>query len=322
MKPIDRLRQLEAILVHNKNAWTAYEANLAALEEIRINHLFTADGCKSFYTYCYKNATRFGIKYAMVMRKLQLYRDNKEAEALAGLQFSCPRASGTFAKAVKQLTAEKRTEAMQVFKKEIGDAKASSKDVRKFISKHHEFGFTAVGDDYPTPPEIINPLIEAFHFDLDAAASPHNAKAPTFFTARQDGLKQDWTKFKAVWVNPPFSDITPWIEKAEETAMHGTLVVVLSPASTDTEWFQWHGMNADIVFVKERVRFVGAGESNPYPSMLTFWHLRKFTDAQIFTLTDLGLLVSAQFPLYEMAFASGPKPKQKTLAAFKKHWGW
>lgn len=53
-------------------------------------------------------------------------------------------------------------------------------------------------------------------FTLDACASEQNAKCNKFFTAKDDGLTQDWYG-NNVFVNPPYGrGIDKWIKKAYE----------------------------------------------------------------------------------------------------------
>lgn len=74
-------------------------------------------------------------------------------------------------------------------------------------------GATDDVDDRGTDPAFIAALEARLgSFDLDAAAAPHNAKAPNFYTRDQDGLSQDWTG--RVWCNPPYSDCGAWVRKA------------------------------------------------------------------------------------------------------------
>lgn len=73
----------------------------------------------------------------------------------------------------------------------------------------------AVGDvdDRAITDEDFAPLHARFDFTIDAAAAPHNAKLPRYWTAEDDALTQSWTG-ERVWCNPPYSDIRPWVEKA------------------------------------------------------------------------------------------------------------
>lgn len=68
-------------------------------------------------------------------------------------------------------------------------------------------------DDRGTDPAFIAQLEERFgRFTLDVAAAEHNAKAPAFYTIKDDGLTQPWRG--NVWCNPPYSDCGAWVRKA------------------------------------------------------------------------------------------------------------
>lgn len=62
-----------------------------------------------------------------------------------------------------------------------------------------------------------------------------------------------------MFVNPPYSNPRPWIEKTiEETRNFADSVVMLLPAATDTTWF--HDLvlpHADVIFMRGRIRFHG-----------------------------------------------------------------
>jgi phage N-6-adenine-methyltransferase len=98
-------------------------------------------------------------------------------------------------------------------------------------------------DDYPgdwaTPDWLFNLLDAEFHFTLDAAASPHNAKCKRFWTEEENGLAQNWGR-EIVWCNPPFSVriMAQWVRKAYEASRSGATVVVLMPLWLDYEWFE------------------------------------------------------------------------------------
>jgi len=80
-------------------------------------------------------------------------------------------------------------------------------------------------------------------------------------------------------MNPPYSHIGPWVEKA---AHERALTVGLLPVRTDLAWFHdlVLAVGAEVRFVRGRVRFYGdrvdgevaEGRGNaPFPSMVVVW---------------------------------------------------
>ncbi|WP_426624410.1 DNA N-6-adenine-methyltransferase [Leifsonia sp. McL0607] len=72
-------------------------------------------------------------------------------------------------------------------------------------------------DERYTPRWIFDALGETF--DLDPASpvdAETNVPARAAFTRNDDGLAQPWHGF--VWLNPPFSNSTPWSERFLEHA--------------------------------------------------------------------------------------------------------
>jgi len=57
-------------------------------------------------------------------------------------------------------------------------------------------------------------------FDYDPATTKEKAEEfgiPNYDTSESDGLAQDWTKYKRIWINPPFTRKHEFIAKAWET---------------------------------------------------------------------------------------------------------
>jgi hypothetical protein len=104
-------------------------------------------------------------------------------------------------------------------------------------------------DSYQTPESLYQALDMEFAFNLDPC--PLNVEFDP--SIHSDGLALDWTD-KRVFCNPPWSTITPWVDKAFTSRC---LTVFLLPARTDTAWFQrlLH-VRADMRFFKRRVRFM------------------------------------------------------------------
>ena len=79
-----------------------------------------------------------------------------------------------------------------------------------------------------------------------------------------------------VFCNPPYSNISEWVEKAyRESQQDHTLVVLLIPARTDTRYFHdYIYQRSEIRFIKGRLKFSGKG-SAPFPSMIVIFRGAK-----------------------------------------------
>lgn len=129
--------------------------------------------------------------------------------------------------------------------------------------------FSSKTDLWETPQDFFDELDAEFHFTLDACALPENAKCARYCTPEQDGLSQPWTG--VVWCNPPYGrNIGKWVQKAhEENRRNNNYIVMLLPARTDTKWFHDYILSkAEIRFIRGRLKFGGAKNSAPFPSMV------------------------------------------------------
>ena len=123
--------------------------------------------------------------------------------------------------------------------------------------------------DRRTPKALFNELNDEFHFELDPCTSDEKEGwlgTPYYFTREQDGLAQDWTKYKSIFINPPFNQMPKWVDKSIETCTKSdTTIVMLVPAKTETRWFH-QLLNAsclkEIRFTERRVTF--DGHENPF----------------------------------------------------------
>ena len=131
-----------------------------------------------------------------------------------------------------------------------------------------EVMFSSKTDLWETPQDFFDDLDLEFHFDLDVCALPKNAKCGRYYTPEEDGLAQPWEG--TCWLNPPYGrEIGRWVKKAADSATGGATVVMLLPARTDTRWFHDYIYGkAEIRFVKGRLKFGGAKNSAPFPSMV------------------------------------------------------
>lgn len=76
---------------------------------------------------------------------------------------------------------------------------------------------THTTDDYYTPKWIFDAL--KLTFDIDVACPPNgpkNTPCKSYFTPSHDGLSQIWRGL--IFMNPPFSNTTPWVKRFIEHA--------------------------------------------------------------------------------------------------------
>ena len=122
--------------------------------------------------------------------------------------------------------------------------------------------------NYGTPWEFIQAVklkLPINDFTVDLAADELNAKAAFFYTEEDDALIQDWSQWVGMWcwLNPPFEDITPWVEKAYKESLVGAQVAMLVPLSIAQWWLDWVDRKAYVFMLNGRITF--EGETKPYP---------------------------------------------------------
>ncbi|MEH5900927.1 phage N-6-adenine-methyltransferase [Klebsiella pneumoniae] len=156
-------------------------------------------------------------------------------------------------------------------------------------------------DLWRTPPALFACLNAEFCFQLDAAAAPHNALCRKFITAEQNTLETPWDEYLSipgyVWLNPPYSDITPFVKKAAAESANQIGTVMLVPADTSVGWFK------EAIQTASEVRFITAGRlafinpvtgkpvsGNNKGSMLIIWHPYPRTHCHFSTIERDALM--------------------------------
>lgn len=140
--------------------------------------------------------------------------------------------------------------------------------------------FSSKRPDWGTPQDLYDRLDAEFKFELDAAASETNHKAPRWYSddGSGGGLARSWAA--RTFCNPPYGrGMGAWVKKASEEVASGRcpLAVLLLPARTDTAWFHDYCLDkpgVEIRFLRGRVRFVlpdGARNAAPFPSILVIF---------------------------------------------------
>ena len=136
--------------------------------------------------------------------------------------------------------------------------------------------FSSNTDLWETPQSFFEGLNQIYQFTLDVCATEDNKKCERFFSPDNDGLAQTWDG--VCWMNPPYGrNVTDkWVRKAFDESRSGhCTVVALLPARTDTKWFHnyiYEKEGVDLVFIKGRLKFGGAKDSAPFPSMIVVFN--------------------------------------------------
>jgi len=83
--------------------------------------------------------------------------------------------------------------------------------------------------------------------NLDVCCSADTAKSEFFYSIDDgiDGLNSNWSKIN--WCNPPYSDISPWIEKANEESWKGETTMMLIPDKPEVGYTRLARQYADTV---------------------------------------------------------------------------
>lgn len=89
-----------------------------------------------------------------------------------------------------------------------------------------------------------------------------------------DGLTQDWSQARSVFVNPPYDSLEAWLQKCAETAVHGTPIILLGPFRPHRKWFpRLLDKAQDLVLLNYAVKFQGHLNSFPAPLFLASWNV-------------------------------------------------
>lgn len=112
-------------------------------------------------------------------------------------------------------------------------------------------------DSYRTPRAVYDFYDHQYHFVLDAAASDINARSPRYITEQQNTHETNWfhAAFGApgeafgethpeartghyVWMNPPYSNIGPFVETVIKWQAKGLGCVMLVMMDQSVGWFK------------------------------------------------------------------------------------
>lgn len=117
-----------------------------------------------------------------------------------------------------------------------------------------------VRDEWRTPPFVFEFLHRRHRFDIDLAATKENALLPCeYLTAADNALTHEWGRIAtAGYLNPPYSNVDPWLEKAIEEARRGFTTVCLLPAPNGEDRYGRFVFDAasEVLFITGRLSFL------------------------------------------------------------------
>lgn len=125
--------------------------------------------------------------------------------------------------------------------------------------------FKASRSDWETPDDLFKKVDDIFHFTRDVCASKDNTKCDNFWTKENSCLNKRWEGIN--WMNPPYKNMKPFIEKAYKERKNA-ITVCLLPARTNTNWWHDYCMRGEIYFICGRPKFKGCKYGLPQPLAL------------------------------------------------------
>lgn len=132
--------------------------------------------------------------------------------------------------------------------------------------------FSKRTDDWATPSVIFDYLERNHYCKKDEWFDPCPLGA---IDKGYNGLDVDWTAIdKNIFINPPYSDIKSFVEKAIKThetkgCRYGKRIWFLIPARTDTKYYKLlFEYGCDFYFIEGRLKFGDGKGSSTFPSVL------------------------------------------------------
>lgn len=126
-------------------------------------------------------------------------------------------------------------------------------------------------DEYYTPKYVVD-YFYPDGFDYDPATCEEKAKefkVPYYDTIATDGLKQDWTKYKRIYINAPFTRKQEFLAKAVETyeKVHNSIYILLPTEFLTTAKFHNTVGKCKLFIPKGRINFEsGLGKKGKSPA--------------------------------------------------------
>lgn len=164
---------------------------------------------------------------------------------------------------------------------------------------------TGDSDEYYTPSDVMTRVRGAFRgrsIDLDPASCAEANRtvcAAKYYDAKHDGLSLPWKPAHTVFLNPPYSNPSPWVDRLLDYVRENekASAILLTHNCTDQEW--WHAAStfADATcFLNERVSFLrpgGAAAKSPRQGSCLWYFAGEGDDASGFlqAFSEVGLVM-------------------------------
>jgi phage N-6-adenine-methyltransferase len=121
-------------------------------------------------------------------------------------------------------------------------------------------------DRYETPAYIVNYIKAKYpKVNIDLACERDNKKFEIGLChPERDSLKIPWHEVGTHgFCNPPYSDISPWLEKAIEESKRGFTSIFVVPSPHGSNWEELYNSARRITFIAGRVSFIDSSTGKP-----------------------------------------------------------
>lgn len=116
--------------------------------------------------------------------------------------------------------------------------------------------FSHESDHWKTPKKLYDAFMRAGYTD------------PCPLHSKEDNIEKVYCQ-ESLFINPPFSQLSKWVDMAIQAAARGCKVWLLMPSRTDTRYFKkLAGFRCFIWFFIGRLHFNDGKNSAPFPTML------------------------------------------------------
>ena len=155
-----------------------------------------------------------------------------------------------------------------------------------------------IKDLWQTPLSLFETLNMEFEFNCDVASSDQNHLVKEDWLTEEDDALSWVASWGGVnWCNPPYSNISPWVEAAIRKHKQGLTTVMLVPSDTSVKWFKlaFESCN-EVRFISGRISFINAETQKPVNgnnkgSVLFIWRAYAPKQSHCVTLVDRDSLI-------------------------------